>query len=139
MPTLRRGQASAKGIAWFASGQDPRVDGKLRPHAPYPGLVGVVADEPLPAGGRAGHHVEVVHVMARRGNDRAVPAVGHEDGIACTNLDEHVDGPIRIRRGRLVVAEAGRTGRRIGDLVVVDLLELPLRRRVLVVLCLLYT
>ena len=67
MPTLRRGQASEKGIACLASGQDSRVDRKLRPHAPYPGLVGVVADEPLPVGGRAGHHVEVVHVMARRG------------------------------------------------------------------------
>src|SRR5664279_849710 len=123
MLTLRRGQASAKSTAQFASGQDPRVDGKLQPQAPYPGLVGVVADEPLPVGGRAGHHVEVVHVVARRGNYRAVPAMGHEDGIACTDLDQQLEAPNQNSRTRLVIAETARTGRRVSDLIEEKLLE----------------
>ena len=96
-------------------------------------MFGVVDDLPGAFGARSGHHVEVVHVVAGRGDRRAVIAVRHQHHVAGADLFEHLDRAVR-RAVDPVVAEAAGTVRARGDLEVVDLLELGLGRRVLVVL-----
>ena len=102
-----------------------------------PAVGGVVADEPGPLGTRAGHDVEVVEVVAGRGHRRAVPAVRHEDDVAGAHLGEHVDRPLVGAVDPLVADRARARGlRRAGrrcDLEVVDLLELGLDARPLLV------
>src|SRR6185436_11852560 len=68
-----------------------RVDRLGRPRLAYPGMVGVVADQPLAPGARARHHVQVVHVIARWGHRRAVPAVRDQDHVTTADLGQDID------------------------------------------------
>src|SRR3954471_2470350 len=106
------------------------------PGASDPRVLGVVDDEPLPLLTRAGHHVEVVHVVAGRGHRGAVPTVRHEDDVAGPHLGHHVDRPAAGAVDPLVAERPGaRRHRRVGaaHLEVVDLLQLALAVLVLLV------
>ena len=46
------------------------------------------------AGRRAGHDVQVVHVVTGRGHRGTVPAVGHQDDVTGPDLGRHVDGTL---------------------------------------------
>ena len=97
-----------------------------------PAVRRVVADPPGPLVARAGHHVEVVEVVAGHGHRRAVPSVRDEHDVAAADLGQDVD----LLAGVPVDALVGDTGsgRSGGDLEVVDLLELALVVARLVVL-----
>src|SRR5919112_4493295 len=109
------------------------VDVLLRPGAAHPGLVRMVGDLPGPLRRGAGHDVQVVHVVARRGHAGTVPAERDEDGIAVVDLLEDVDRVAGRGRGPHE-AQPWLAVRAGCDLEVVDLLELGLRLRGLVVL-----
>ena len=95
-----------------ASGQ-AGVDRLVVPGAAQPGVFGVVDDLPGAFGAGSGHDVEVVHVVAGRGDRRAVIAVRHQHDVAGAHLLEHLDGALR-RAVHAVVAEpaVSRPGRR---------------------------
>src|SRR5882757_5474123 len=118
--------------SWVVQGQ-PRVDGPVVPGAAQPGMFGIVDNHPGALGARSCHHVEVVHVIARRRDRRTVVAVRHQHDVAGAHLLEYLDGAVG-RAVHPVVAEPARTVGAGRDLEVVDLLELRLGRRVLVVL-----
>ncbi len=103
-----------------------RVDGLVVPGAAQPGVVGVVDDLPGASRRRAGHHVEVVQVVAGRGHRGAVVAVRHQHDVTGAHLFEHLDraGPGAARPGGS--RSRGSCPRSGGDLEVVDLLELGL-------------
>src|SRR5690606_39610140 len=76
---------------------------------------------PGPVVAGAGHHVEVVEVVAGGGHGRAVPAVRDGHHVPGAHLGEDVDGAVGGSVDPLV-AEAG-SGGAGGDLEVVDLLQ----------------
>ena len=95
----RDGQPHGRGGLAFAVivSSSRRAVGGRRPGGPGaadPAVRGVVADQPGALGAGAGHHVEVVQVVAGRGHRRAVPAVRHEHDVAGADLGEHVDRPV---------------------------------------------
>src|SRR5690606_2342657 len=93
---------------------------------------GVVADPPGPLVAGAGHHVEVVEVVAGGGHGRAVPAVRDGHHVPGAHLGEDVDGAVGGSVDPLVAgAGSGGAG---GDLEVVDLLQHALGGGGLVVL-----
>ena len=102
-PHDRLGDGEPHGHALLSSvvGQrQARVDGLVGPGAADPGVRRVVADQPGPLGARAGHHVEVVEVVAGRGHRRAVPAVRDQHDVAGAHLGaaRRSAGPGRCRR-----------------------------------------
>ena len=110
----------------------PRVHVLVGPGVPHPAVGRVVADQPRPFGRRAGHHVQVVEVVARNRHRRAVPAVRDEHDVAGAHLGEHVDVSTLVPVDALVGDALADRSRR--DLVVVDLLEHTLPFACLVVL-----
>ena len=95
-----------------AHGQ-PRIHVLALPGFADPGVGRVVGEAPLALAG-AGHHVQVVEVVAGRGHRRAVVAGRQQHVVAGADLLEDVDA----RAVRALVGEAA-----VGDLEVVDLLE----------------
>ena len=94
-----------------------------------PGVRGVVREAPRALAG-AGHHVQVVEVVAGGGHRRSVVAVRHHDEVSRADLLRDVDLAPGAGAVHALVAEAV-----LGDLEVVDLLEHGLLARdVLVVL-----
>ena len=81
------------------------IDGLVFPGAAQPGVFGVVDDLPGPFGARSGHHIEVVHVIAGRGDGRAVITVRHQHDVAGAHLFEHLDRAVG-RAVHAVVSEA---------------------------------
>ena len=98
------------------------VYGLVLPGAAQPGVLGVVDDLPGAFVAGSGHDVEVVHVIAGRGDRRSVIAVRHQHDVAGAHLFENLDRALR-RAVHAVVAEAAGIVGPGGDLEVVDLLE----------------
>jgi hypothetical protein len=97
----------------LASHGQPRIDVLALPRFADPRVGRVVGEAPL-ALARAGHHVQVVEVVARRGHRRPVVAGRQQHVVAGADLLEDVDA----RAVRALVREAA-----VGDLEVVDLLQ----------------
>ena len=104
-----------------------RPAGRPRCRAPRSGRGGRRSSRPAPRRGvwRSGHHVQVVHVVAGRGDAGPVPAVRHQHRVAIMDLFADVD-VVAGRGGRAHEAQARLTVRAGGDLEVVDLLQLGL-------------
>src|SRR5258708_9701058 len=88
--------------------RQPGIDGPAVPGLPDPCVIRVVAGEPAPLA-RAGHYIEVVHVVAGRGHRRSMPAVRDQDDVARAHLGEDVNRPFRGPVDPLI-AEAGSAG-----------------------------
>src|SRR3954453_22215846 len=109
------------------------------PQLADPGVLRVVGDQPLPLRARAGHHVEVVHVVARRRHRRTMRAMRDQDQVAAAYLREHVDRPIigsvhPLVSDRIVALDTFRYVVGQLQLEVVDLLELALLPRPVLVM-----
>src|SRR5215212_4576061 len=110
-----------------------RVDALGLPGLPHPSMIGVIGDLPGALNAGSCHHVEVVHVETRSRHTWPVPAVRDKHRIPIVHLRQHLDR--LARRGRRPhEAEARLTMRTGGDLEVVDLFQLRLGVRGLVVL-----
>ena len=103
------------------------------PGAAQPGVFGIIDDLPGPFGAGSGHHIEVVHVVARRGDGRAVIAVRYQHHVAGAHFFEHLDRAFG-RAVDAVITEAARIIWAWSDFEVVDLLQRGLDGSVLVVL-----
>ena len=92
--------------------RESRVHLLVGPAVADPGVIGVIHEVPL--ADAAGHHVEVVEVVAGRGHRRAVIPARHVDPIAAADLRQQLHPVVHALVGEPAA----------GDLVVVDLLEL---------------
>src|SRR5262245_51536580 len=79
----------------FCSQGQPWVDVLVFPGATKPSVFGIVDDLPGAFDARAGHHVQVVHVVAGRRDGRTVVAMRDEDDIAAADFFEHLDRTLR--------------------------------------------
>ena len=93
----------------------------------------VVGGEPHKIFVRAGHDVEVVHVVAGGRDAGAVVAVGHEGDVAVVDFAAQVDGAAGAAVGAVQAETLGAFGA-VLDLEVVDFFELALVFGVLLVL-----
>ena len=89
-------------------------------------------------GAGAGHHVQVVHVVAGRRHRRTVPAVRDQHQVAAADLGQHVDRPVLgavdpLVADRIVALDTFRYVVGQLQLEVVDLLELALLARLVLV------
>src|SRR3712207_6068955 len=132
LPSSRSGGSVLVGASGGVQGE-AGVDRLVGPGGADPGVRGVVDDPPGALVPGAGHDVEVVEVVTRGGDRRAVPAAGDEHHVTVANLGQHVDRAVGGAVDPLV-GQARLALRPGGDLEVVDLLELALHLARLVVL-----
>src|SRR5262249_36956194 len=111
----------------------PWVDVLVFPGATKPSMFGIVDDLPGAFDARAGHHVQVVHVVAGRRDGRTVVAMRYEDDVAAADFLEHLYRTLRCAVDAVIAEPTGIIWAR-GDLEVVDLLQRGLDGSVLVVL-----